>query len=610
MNESSQLQLSDTFMRGKVEIHVDGEQAKLNLDNTEFERLSIEGKGTAVISGNLEAQLPGEGESGTLLGPFFLNTAKYEFLGADIRSKSGTTEFSVGVKYVEINSSLMDRFLTFDFDGFLVDGEGLIVNQVGKLEATRIGFNTVLNMGASNTYSMDDLAVDGNLVMQNGNPTFQSSVSGSGKILGRPTFNPQIPTALPFIVFEGTGSENIEVSPGFELKFPDKALVKEGTTVYLNDTDSFDKTSGTLVAAEWQLENNSELYFDSTELLMAPNIAIIGPAASLILGENSRSNGFPSRDTDLTVKGSLVLNSGCILEFGGARIEGTLTQAAGSEVRGAVQSVRGDLGGVIELAGRITGETVVDGSTQLGASPGTGVIDGDITMGEEHELEIEFAGTDPGLFDQLEVTGTANLNGKLMLYFLDGYEPSGDEQFEIIKAPSITGGFTEINQTRLGRNVRFDFAVGDTGLLATAMPLVIESYADWRAAFFTQSDAADDAISGPDEDPEGDGWTNRMEYLFDGNPNVPEGSPVTFTLEETATPDAYSVQATFDRIASVTDVVWSFEVSDDLESWTEVAATESSQTPNGNYVTSVVHFDEAVDASERIFVRLSAKEVL
>jgi hypothetical protein len=246
----------------------------------------------------------------------------------------------------------------------------------------------------------------------------------------------------------------------------------------------------------------------------------------------------------------------------------------------------------------------------VGASPGSGLFDGDLTLESTSQLHMEFSGMEAvSQYDQIEVTGTASLNGKLIMYPLDGYEPAGGEQFEFVQASTITGNFAEIDQSRLGRKVRFDFSVGETGLMATAMPLTITSYAEWRSAFFTQSDAENDLISGPDEDPDSDGWSNRMEYLLDGNPNVPEGSPVTFALQRTEVAGQYAVEAVFDWINSVTDAIWFFETSSDLENWTEVGAAETGQTQSGDYVRTVVNFEETVDASDRIFIRMNAKAV-
>lgn len=58
----------------------------------------------------------------------------------------------------------------------------------------------------------------------------------------------------------------------------------------------------------------------------------------------------------------------------------------------------------------------------LGTSPGEGRIDGELTMGPNSELDIEFAGTEAkNQYDQLEVTGTVSLGGKLVLSFIYGY---------------------------------------------------------------------------------------------------------------------------------------------------------------------------------------------
>lgn len=128
--------------------------------------------------------------------------------------------------------------------------------------------------------------------------------------------------------------------------------------------------------------------------------------------------------------------------------------------------------------------------------------------------------------------------------------------------------------------------------------------------YFTQSDAADDLISGPEKDPDGDGSTNRMEYAFGGNPNVPEGSPVIFSLVETANPNKFSVEAAFAWADDIADAIWFFEVSNDLENWSEVDVTPVDLSDEGDFTLLVVSFDEPVDVSQRTFLRIGVKESL
>ncbi len=68
--------------------------------------------------------------------------------------------------------------------------------------------------------------------------------------------------------------------------------------------------------------------------------------------------------------------------------------------------------------------------------------------------------------------------------------------------------------------------VGDDADL-TALPP--ESFDQWSHAYFTPDALADDTVSGPDADPDGDGVPNLLEYAFNLDPTYPE--PVVMTAD-------------------------------------------------------------------------------
>lgn len=59
------------------------------------------------------------------------------------------------------------------------------------------------------------------------------------------------------------------------------------------------------------------------------------------------------------------------------------------------------------------------------------------------------------------------------------------------------------------------------------------TFADWRASQFNTSQLADLLISGPDADPDGDGFSNTKEYVFGTAPLTRESSPLTLTVGTT-----------------------------------------------------------------------------
>ena len=50
-------------------------------------------------------------------------------------------------------------------------------------------------------------------------------------------------------------------------------------------------------------------------------------------------------------------------------------------------------------------------------------------------------------------------------------------------------------------------------------------YSEWLGTFFSPADLADQFISGPDADPDNDGFNNRLEYALAGNPVNASAAP-------------------------------------------------------------------------------------
>jgi len=77
------------------------------------------------------------------------------------------------------------------------------------------------------------------------------------------------------------------------------------------------------------------------------------------------------------------------------------------------------------------------------SSIGELTIEGDYDHGVDALLEIEVAGTAPGQFDVLHVTGNATLNGTVDLKFIDGFVPQpGDDLNFVVVDGTITGKLT------------------------------------------------------------------------------------------------------------------------------------------------------------------------
>ena len=103
--------------------------------------------------------------------------------------------------------------------------------------------------------------------------------------------------------------------------------------------------------------------------------------------------------------------------------------------------------GTISGVGTITGNVVNNGGTVApGNSPGTMTITGDYSQSGTGVLTMEIAGPAAGQFDQLVVTGQANLGGTLIMQGVGGYIPPDGQSFDLITAASRAGTFGGIFQ--------------------------------------------------------------------------------------------------------------------------------------------------------------------
>jgi hypothetical protein len=93
-------------------------------------------------------------------------------------------------------------------------------------------------------------------------------------------------------------------------------------------------------------------------------------------------------------------------------------------------------------------------------------------------------------------------------------------------------------------------------------------FATWRTASFSGSDLTDDAISGPDADPDGCGLTNFARYAFSLPARGPVANPVTLGIADTTAGRVLTLS--FPRRAEASDLTYTLEASTDLATWLPV----------------------------------------
>ena len=117
-------------------------------------------------------------------------------------------------------------------------------------------------------------------------------------------------------------------------------------------------------------------------------------------------------------------------------------------------------GGVVKGTGVIFGDVTQNGGfISPGNSAGALGIDGNFSQGSGGTMISEIGGPTPAQFDQLVVTGTANVNGKLNLRAINGYAPESDGTFSPLIYSAGSGSLTTSSNAQM--------TLRPTGLLGT-----------------------------------------------------------------------------------------------------------------------------------------------
>ena len=122
-------------------------------------------------------------------------------------------------------------------------------------------------------------------------------------------------------------------------------------------------------------------------------------------------------------------------------------------------------------------------------------------------------------------------------------------------------------------------------------------FAGWRIANFTGADRTNDAVSGPDADPNSAGVTNLQRYAFALAPHGPVAAPTTALWVDDDGQRYLAVR--FNRLAAADDVAYTVESSPDLTTWTTVAILAA-----GAPTEQTVRDSMAIGSAPRRFLRV------
>ncbi|MBM3891452.1 MAG: hypothetical protein FJ388_20255, partial [Verrucomicrobia bacterium] len=170
---------------------------------------------------------------------------------------------------------------------------------------------------------------------------------------------------------------------------------------------------------------------------------------------------------------SVVNFNGGTLNSGGSTVSNGSVFSVGNGLSNATLRLNGGAhsfanGLFINTNGWLRGTGVISGDiTNAGTiAPGdsAGVIAGndDLTLLEASVLMMELAGTDPAVYDQLNLAGMLNFDGTLNVSLLGGFNPVAGNVFDLFDFSASAGVFDQTNLPALGQ-----WLYWDTSLLYT-----------------------------------------------------------------------------------------------------------------------------------------------
>ena len=242
---------------------------------------------------------------------------------------------------------------------------------------------------------------------------------------------------------------------------------------------------GTLTGGTWGAVGNSTLDLIGANITSNAASLLLDGASSHIdsnatgknalagLVTNTSSGSFTVQNgasfqspAAFTNAGSLIVNAGGTFTPGGA---GVFTQNGGSTTldSGTLGTAGSQLnfdGGTLSGPGAIDGNLTNNALVDLGAYPGILTVNGNYTQSSSGTLILKVGGDIAGgLFDQVNVSGTATLGGTLDVSSIDNFAPVLEEVFPVLTFASASGSFAAFNSPLINGTAAFGLNALPTG---------------------------------------------------------------------------------------------------------------------------------------------------
>ena len=238
----------------------------------------------------------------------------------------------------------------------------------------------------------------------------------------------------------GTGSTEISYGATFTIwigiHYLDEQVLVNSTianwnsgNITLSNAASFQNDSTFNANATTTMSGGSDGSFDNNSFFVKKND---GTTTTMDI-DFSNSGAVDVQDGELIFLSAITASDGTIIDLGDGTLtpEDTLTLESGASLVGS---------------GTLNSNLINGGEVSPGSSPGLITVDGNYTQSSDGVLTMELAGTTAGSeYDQLDVTGNANLAGTLDVSLLGEFHPSPGDSFTVLTYGSRTVTFTTVN---------------------------------------------------------------------------------------------------------------------------------------------------------------------
>jgi hypothetical protein len=294
--------------------------------------------------------------------------------------------------------------------------------------------------------------------------------------------------------------------------------------------------------------------------------------------------------------------NGTVTDLSSNNNNGTTSDPAltGAPVTGGTISIQG---GTFSGTGTINGNLSNAGEVDLGATAGVLTVRGNYTQTSAGTLALKVGGTTAGTqYDQVDVLGSATLDGTLNVALTSGFNPLHGQTFNVLSFASATGNFATVNLPTSDGVTAFTTSLGATNLTlvgATIAPTsTVSPLPTYSSPSFTVSWTGQD-------NPGGSGVASFDIFVSDnGGAFVPfltgtTGKSATFNGLRGHTYGFYSVAT--DGIGNREATPSAAEATTTVPSQVGTTTALASSAPSGSTYGQSATFSATVSASLTVF---------